>query len=108
MWLVLLHLGGVVVVVVEEEPQSTTRLQPFLPRQLGSSQTSGGCLLVAPGQLGAGGGAGAAPPPPPPHGSQQPPHPCFPRAGTGVNPYGAAPSRATGRILTRHREVPRL
>lgn len=66
MWLVLLHLGGVVVVVVEEEPQSTTRLQPFLPRQLGSSQTSGGCLLMAPGQLGAGGGAGAAPPPPPP------------------------------------------
>lgn len=72
MWLVLLHLGGVV--VVEEEPQSTTRLRPFLPRQLGSSQTSGGCLLVAPGQLGAGGGTGAAPPRPR-HGSQQPPHP---------------------------------
>lgn len=55
MWLIPLHLAG------EEEPWSTTRLRPFLPQQLGSSQASGICFPVAPSQLGVGGGAGAAP-----------------------------------------------
>lgn len=44
-WLVLLHLG-------EGRAPSTTRLQPFLPQQPGSSQASGGCLLPASGGAG--------------------------------------------------------
>lgn len=66
----------------EDLPRSTTRLQPFLPWQFGSPQTSGGCLLAVPGHLGASGGAGliaprcgSGQPPPAPHCSP----PGFPR-----------------------------